>query len=158
MNSVIKFIAGRRGAWVTLLLGLLFAGLAFGPLAGAKTDAAPGVGLPADNETVLVEEALKTLPGADATAAIIVYHSDSKFTEAQKTWLQGTFDAKTQMLSGGANEKFLKFTNLKVMGNAFVPPATISEAGSTAIITVPLDKSDEVKVVGDRVKEMRSIA
>jgi hypothetical protein len=28
MNSVIKFIAGRRGAWVTLLLGLMFAALA----------------------------------------------------------------------------------------------------------------------------------
>jgi putative drug exporter of the RND superfamily len=158
MNSVIKFIAGRRGAWVTLLLGLMFAALAFGPLAGAKTDAAPGVGLPANNETVLVDEALKTLPGADATAAIIVYHSDAKFTQEQKDWLQGKFDAKTQMFAGGANEKFLKFTNLEVMGKAFVPPATVSDAGSTAIITVPLDKSEEVKVVGDRVKEMRSIA
>jgi RND superfamily putative drug exporter len=158
VNSVIKFIAGRRGAWVTLLLGLLFAGLAFGPLAGAKTDAAPGVGLPSNNETVLVDEALKTLPGADSTAALIVYHSDAKFTQAQKDWLQGKFDAKTQQLAGGANDKFLKFTNLKVMGKAFVPPATISKAGSTAIITVPLDKSDEVKVVGDRVKEMRAIA
>jgi len=158
VNSVIKFIAGRRGAWVTLLLGLLFAGLAFGPLAGAKSDAAPGVGLPSNNETVLVDEALKALPGADSTAALIVYHSDAKFTQAQKDWLQGKFDAKTQQLAGGANDKFLKFTNLKVMGKAFVPPATISKAGSTAIITVPLDKSDEVKVVGDRVKEMRAIA
>jgi RND superfamily putative drug exporter len=158
MNSVIKFIAGRRGAWVTLLLGLMFAGLAFGPLAGAKTDAAPGVGLPSNNETVLVDEALKTLPGADSTAALIVYHSETTFTDAQKAWLQGSFDVKTQQLVGGANDKFLKFTNLKVMGKAFVPPATISKAGSTAIITVPLAKSDQVQVVGDRVKEMRSIA
>ena len=96
MNSVIKFISGRRGAWVTLLLGLIFAGLAFGPLAGNKGDAAPGVGLPSTNETVLVNEALKDLPGADSTAAIIVYHSDSKFTDAQKTWLQGQFDRKTK--------------------------------------------------------------
>ena len=158
MNSVINFISGRRGAWVTLLLGLMFAGLAFGPLAGAKTDAAPGVGLPSTNETVLVNEALKTLPGADSTAAIIVYHSESPFTDAQKTWLQGSFDAKTKQLVGGANDKFVSLTNLKVMGNAFVPPATISKAGSTAIITVPLDKSEDVKVVGDRVKQLRSIA
>jgi len=158
MNSVIKFIAGRRGAWVTLLLGLLFAGLAFGPLAGPKSDAAPGVGLPSTNETVLVNEALKTLPGADSTAAIVVYHSDSAFTDSQKTWLQGTFDPKIKQLVGGVNEKFTKFTNLKVMGQAFVPPATISKAGSTAIVTIPVDKSDAVKVVADRVKEMRAVA
>jgi RND superfamily putative drug exporter len=158
VNSVIKFISGRRGAWVTLLLGLIFAGLAFGPLNGASTETAPGVGLPKDNETVLVDEALKDLPGSDASAAIIVYDSETPFTEAQKTWLQGSFDAKTQQLAGGANEKFLEFTNLEVMGKAFVPPATISENGKTALITVPVDKSDEVEVVTERVKEMRELA
>ena len=158
MNSVIKFISGRRGAWATLLIGLFFAVLAFGPLNGAATETAPGVGLPKDNETVLVDEALKTLPGSDATAAIVVYDSETPFTEAQKTWLQGSFDAKTQQLSGGANEKFLEFTNLEVMGKAFVPPATISENGKTALITIPLDKSEEVDVVAERVKEMRALA
>ena len=158
MNSIIKFISGRRGAPTTLLIGLFFAVLAFGPLNGAATETAPGVGLPKDNETVLVDEALKTLPGSDASAAIIVYDSETPFTESQKTWLQGSFDAKTQQLAGGANEKFLEFTNLEVMGNAFVPPATISENGKTAIITVPVDKSDEVEVVAERVKEMRDLA
>lgn len=158
MNSIVKFISGRRGAPTTLLIGLFFAILAFGPLNGAATETAPGVGLPKDNETVLVDEALKTLPGSDASAAIIVYDSETPFTESQKTWLQGSFDAKTQQLAGGANEKFLEFTNLEVMGNAFVPPATISENGKTAIITVPVDKSDEVEVVAERVKEMRDLA
>ena len=158
MNSIVKFISGRRGAPTTLLIGLFFAVLAFGPLNGAATETAPGVGLPKDNETVLVDEALKTLPGSDASAAIIVYDSETPFTESQKTWLQGSFDAKTQQLAGGANEKFLEFTNLEVMGNAFVPPATISENGKTAIITVPVDKSDEVEVVAERVKEMRDLA
>lgn len=158
MNSIINFISGRRGAWVTLLLGLIFAGLAFGPLNGASTETAPGVGLPKDNETVLVDEALKDLPGSDASAAIIVYDSETPFTEAQKTWLQGSFDAKTQQLVGGANEKFVEFTNLEVMGKAFVPPATISENGKTALITVPVDKSEEVEVVTERVKEMRELA
>jgi RND superfamily putative drug exporter len=158
MNSIIKFISGRRGAWATLLIGLFFAVLAFGPLNGAATETAPGVGLPKDNETVLVDDALEDLPGSDASAAIIVYDSETPFTEAQKTWLQGAFDAKTQQLTGGANEKFLKFTNLEVMGKAFVPPATISENGKTAIITIPVDKSEEVDVVAERVKEMRDLA
>jgi RND superfamily putative drug exporter len=158
MNSIIKFISGRRGAPTTLLIGLFFAVLAFGPLNGAATETAPGVGLVKDNETVLVDDALKTLPGSDATAAIVVYDSATPFTEAQKTWLQGSFDAQTQQLAGGANEKFLEFTNLEVMGKAFVPPATISENGKTALITIPLDKSDEVEVVAERVKEMRDLA
>ena len=158
MNSIIKFISGRRGAPTTLLIGLFFAVLAFGPLNGAATETAPGVGLPKDNETVLVDEALKTLPGSDASAAIIVYDSETPFTESQKTWLQGSFDAQTQQLAGGANEKFLEFTNLEVMGKAFVPPATISDNGKTAIITVPVDKSEEVEVVAERVKEMRDLA
>jgi RND superfamily putative drug exporter len=158
MNSIVKFISGRRGAPTTLLIGLFFAFLAFGPLNGAATETAPGVGLPKDNETVLVDEALKDLPGSDASAAIIVYDSAIPFTESQKTWLQGAFDAKTQQLTGGANEKFLKFTNLEVMGKAFVPPATISENGKTAIITIPVDKSEEVDVVAERVKEMRDLA
>jgi RND superfamily putative drug exporter len=85
MKSIINFISGRRGAPTTLLIGLFFAILAFGPLNGAATETAPGVGLPKDNETVLVDEALKTLPGSDATAAIIVYDSATPFTEAQKT-------------------------------------------------------------------------
>jgi RND superfamily putative drug exporter len=158
LKSIINFISGRRGAPTTLLIGLFFAILAFGPLNGAATETAPGVGLPKNNETVLVDEALKDLPGSDASAAIIVYDSATPFTEAQKTWLQGDFDAMTQQLSGGANEKFLEFTNLEVMGKAFVPPATISENGKTAIITVPVDKSDEVEVVAERVKEMRDLA
>jgi RND superfamily putative drug exporter len=158
MNSIIKFISGRRGAPTTLLIGLFFAVLAFGPLNGAATENAPGVGLPKDNETVLVDEALKTLPGSDASAAIIVYDSETPFTESQKTWLQGSFDAKTQQLTGGANEKFLEFTNLDVMGKAFVPPATISENGKTAIITVPVVKTDEVEVLTERVAEMRNLA
>ena len=29
MNSIIKFISGRRGAWATLLIGLFFAVLAY---------------------------------------------------------------------------------------------------------------------------------
>jgi hypothetical protein len=30
--------------------------------------------LPSNNETVLVDEALATLPGQDGTAAVIIYH------------------------------------------------------------------------------------
>ena len=158
MTAFINFITGRRGAWATLLIGLIFAALAFGPLRAATTETAPTNGLPADSETSLVTEALKKFPSADSTAAFIVYSKETKFTEEDTKWLQGEFDPMAQMLTGGANEKFLEFTNAEVNGSAFVPPAVISDDKTTALITVPLDQTDEVEVVTDRVKEMRALA
>jgi putative drug exporter of the RND superfamily len=158
MNALINFITGKKTAWVTLLIGLIFAALAFGPLRAATVETAPTNGLSETSETALVSKALENLPGADATAAVLVYKSDSKFTDSQVEWLQGTFDPATQSLVGGANEKFSEFTNLEVMGEPFVPPAAISEDGTAAVITVPLEQSDEVEIVAERVAEMRELA
>lgn len=158
MNALINFITGKKTAWVTLLIGLIFAGLAFGPLRAATTETAPTNGLSETSETELVEKALDNLPGADATAAVLVYKSEAKFTDAEVEWLQGTFDPAKQSLVGGVNEKFLEFTNLEVMGEAFVPPAAISDDGKVAVVTVPLDQTDEIEIVAERVSEMRAIA
>ena len=158
LKAVINFITGRKTAWVTLLLGLVFAGLAFGPLAADKTDTSPGVGLPASTESVIVDEKLADFPSANSTAAVIVYASDAPFTDAQTAWLQGTFDPQTKMLAGGANEKFIEYTNLEVRGNAFVPPAAISDNKKVAVITVPMDKTDVTKEVTSRIEELRTIA
>ena len=158
MNALINFITGKKTAWVTLLIGLIFAALAFGPLRAATTETAPTNGLSETSETALVEKALENLPGADATAAVLVYKSDAEFTESQVEWLQGKFDPATQSLVGGVNEKFLEFTTLEVMGQAFVPPAAISEDGKVAVVTVPLQQTDEIEIVAERVAEMRAIA
>ncbi len=142
-----------------MLLGAIFAALVFvGPLGGKATETAPGVGLPDDNEVVMVDEALKGLPGSDSTAAIIVFRSESAFTDEQKTFLQGSFDPITQFPAGGVNERFTSFSNAIVNGTAFVPPATISEDSTTALVTIPMDKSDEVEVTTTRVEDIREIA
>jgi RND superfamily putative drug exporter len=158
MNLILNFITGKKTAWVTLLIGLIFAGLAFGPLRAATVETAPTNGLPSDSETALVNAALETLPGSDATAAVLVYKSDTKFTDEQLTWLQGKFDPMAQMPVGGVNEKFLEFTNLEIQGQPFVPPAQVSEDGKVAVVTVPLDQTDEVEVVAERAAELREIA
>jgi RND superfamily putative drug exporter len=158
MSGFINFITGRKTAWVTLLLGLIFAGLAFGPLKAATTETSPGVGLPASTESVIVDEKLATLPGSDSTAAVIVYASDTALTTSQTEWLQGKFDPKTQMPAGGANEKFLKYTNAKFNDSAFVPPAAISSDKTTAVITVPMDKTEVTEEITTRVEELRKIA
>ena len=158
MSGFINFITGRKSAWVTLLIGLFFAILAFGPLRAASTETVPGVGLPADTESVIVDEKLAELPGSDSTAAVIVYASDSELTDAQVKWLQGEFDPGAQMLVGGANEKFLDFSNAKVGTDAFVPPAGISEDKTTAVITVPMEKTEDTEEVTTRIEEIREVA
>jgi RND superfamily putative drug exporter len=158
VNFVLNFITGKKTAWVTLLIGLVFAGLAFGPLRAATTETAPTNGLPSTSETALVNAALETLPGSDATAAVLVYKSETKFTEEQLKWLQGEFDPMAQMPVGGVNEKFLEFTNLEIQGQPFVPPAQVSEDGKVAVVTVPLEQTDEVEVVAERAAELRELA
>lgn len=155
---MIKFITGRKTAWVTLLIGLIFAILAFGPLRAASTELTPGVGLPADTESVVVDELISTLPGSDSTAAVIVYASDSTLSEEQTTWLQGSFDPISKMLVGGANEKFVEFSNLEVNGSKFVPPAAISEDSTTAVITVPMEQTDATEEIATRVEKLRELA
>lgn len=153
-----SFITGRKTSWVTLLIGLIFAGLAFGPLSAPKSDSAPTDGLPANNETVLVNKALEDLPGADGTAAVVVYSSETELTDSQKLWITGTFDPQTQSFAGGAGDKFLDYTSLEVQGSPFVPPAEISENGKAAVITVPLDEIEEVADRAERMEQMRALA
>lgn len=155
---MIKFITGRKSAWVTLLIGLIFAILAFGPLRAASTETTPGVGLPADTESVVVDELISTLPGSDSTAAVIVYASGSTLSEEQTAWLQGSFDPISKMLVGGANEKFVEFSNLEVNGSKFVPPAAISEDSTTAVITVPMEQTDATEEIVERVEKLRELA
>ena len=158
MSAIINFITGRKTAWATLLIGLIFAVLAFGPLAAKTAETVPGVGLPADTESVIVDEKLATLPGSDSTAAVIVYAAESELTDAQATWLQGEFDPIAQLPTGGANDKFAEFSNVDLNGSKFVPPASISDDKTTAVITVPMEKTENTEELTSRIESIREIA
>lgn len=158
MNALFRFQTGKKTAPVVMLLALIFAALAFGPLNTPAEETTPTAGLPDSAESVQVELLKEELPQTEGSAAFIVYASETEFTDEQLEWLQGTFDPQIQMLTGGANEKFLEFTNLEVMGEAFVPPAAISEDGTTALISVPLDATDDFELTTFRVDTMREIA
>ncbi|MCF8550175.1 MAG: MMPL family transporter [Pontimonas sp.] len=159
MNSLVRFITGPKTSWVTLLIGLIFAVLSFTVFAAEESDVAPTNGLPDDSEVVLVDEALAAMPNAGGTAAVIVYAVESgEFTDEQLSWLVGEFDPMIQMPAGGANEKFLEFSNVEIMDEAFVPPATVSDDNTTAVITVPMDEIDEVEPRAERIAEMRALA
>jgi putative drug exporter of the RND superfamily len=141
-----------------MLLALIFAILAFGPLNAPSENTTPGTGLPESAESVQVQKLQEDLPQNDGSAAFIVYASETELTDEQLKWIQGEFDPQAQMLSGGANEKFLEFTNLEVMGEKFVPPAAISEDGTTALISVPLDQTDDFDLTTLRIDTMRELA
>lgn len=159
MNSLVRFITGPKTSWVTLLIGLIFAVLSFTVFAAEETDVAPTTGLPDDAEVVLVDEALAAMPNAGGTAAVIVYAVESgEFTDEQLSWLVGEFDPMIQMPAGGANEKFLEFSNVELMDEPFVPPATVSDDNTTAVITVPMDEIEEVDPRAERIAEIRALA
>ena len=160
MQKFREFITGKSSAWITLLIGLGFVGIAFGPLASSGGDTTPGAGLPDDAESVLVEEYQNQLPSSDGTAVLILYRTadGSEFTESQLEWVQGEFDPQIMMPAGGANEKFIEYSSLEIQGEAFVPPARISEGGEAASITVPLEATDNFEITDERINDMRVIA
>ena len=155
---MIRFITGPKTAWVTLLIGLIFAALSFTVFAAEESNVSPDNGLPDDSEVILVDQALADMPGSEGTAAVVVLaKSSGEFTDDEVVWLQGEFDPMIQMPTGGVNELFTEFSNLEVMGEAFVPPATISDDNTTAVVTIPMDEIDDVDERAERVAEIRTL-
>ena len=158
MNAIIRFITGPKTAWVTLLIGLIFAALSFTVFAAEESNVSPDNGLPDDSEVILVDQALADMPGSEGTAAVVVLAKASgEFTDDEIVWLQGEFDPMIQMPTGGVNELFTEFSNLEIMGEAFVPPATISDDNTTAVVTIPMDEIDDADERAERVAEIRNL-
>ena len=158
MNALLNYLTGKRTAPLNMLVALMFAVFAFVALPLPANETTPGTGLPESAESEQVNLIRENFDVSEGSAAFIVYYSDTQFSDLQLEWLQGTFDPQIMMPSGGANEKFLEFTNAEVMGEPFVPPATISEDGKTALITVPLDATDNFEITTERVDTMRELA
>jgi len=119
VNALLNFQTGKKTAWITLLIGLIFAIIAFGPLSLSESNTTPSSGLKDSVESVQVQKFQESLPVNEGSLALVVYTSETKFTDDQLSWLQGEFDPQAQMPVGGANEKFTEFTNVDVMGEKF---------------------------------------
>ena len=158
MNGLLKYLTGKATAPLNMLVALGFAVFAFVGLPLEATETTPTNGLPDSAESVQVAKIQENFDVVEGYAAFIVYFSDTEFTQTQLEWIQGAFDPQKMMPSGGANEKFLEFSNAEVMGEKFVPPAAISEDGTTALITVPLDATDDFELTTERVETMRELA
>jgi len=140
VKSIIGFMTGKRTSWVMILLGIIAAALTFGPLAVTETATSPTSGVPAWAQSSKVTELQKDLPGADNTSAIVLYQSATAMTDSEKAFV---FDAQSQLMT---------FSNVDAQ---FVPPPTFSDDETTALIVVPLEKTDNSEEISQRVADLR---
>ncbi|MGV8895869.1 MAG: MMPL family transporter [Rhodoglobus sp.] len=152
MNRLVHAITARRTSWMFLVGAVLGAGALFSIGSGASGESSPGVGLPASAESSLVAEAQKNLPGSDASAALLVFSREADGTGADDTSRDILSDSDIAAIT----EKTSKLADLSIDG--FVPPPSISDDGTVALVVVPLEAIDEVSEQADRAAEIRSIA
>ncbi|MDO7882485.1 MMPL family transporter [Salinibacterium soli] len=142
MRRLTTFLTARRTSWVPLVLALLFAGGVFALGSGATDETAPGVGLPDSAESARVAAAQDSLPGADTTSALLVFSRDG----------DELTDADLEAITAAAGDL------AELSTDDFVPPPTVSDDGTAAILAVPLDVISDVAEQAERADEIRSIA
>lgn len=142
MRRLTTFITARRTSWIVLVLAALAAGAVFALGSGASGDSSPGVGLPESAESAQVAALQDGLPGADGTSALLVFSRDGG------TLSDSDVAAVAEAASG--------LTDLSSDG--FVPPPTVSEDKTAALVAVPLDELADVEAQADRAAELRTVA
>lgn len=141
MRTLTTFITARRTSWIVLVLAALAAGALFALGSGAKGESSPGVGLPASAESAQVAALQETLPGTDGTSALLVFSRAG-----------GTLDAEDVAAVADAASRLVD------LSTGFVPPPTVSDDKTAALVVVPLDTLSDVGEQADRAAELRQIA
>jgi putative drug exporter of the RND superfamily len=142
MRRFTSFITAKRTSWLVLVAAVIGAGLLFSAGSGSDGESSPGVGLPDSAESAKVAVLQENFPGADKSSAILVFARDgADLTDADITAITATTGPLAELSSDG-----------------FVPPPTISDDGTTAIVVVPLDDEADVTAQADRAAELRTIA
>lgn len=142
MRRLTTFITARSTSWIVLVAAFLVAGAVFALGSGSDGETSPGVGLPASAESAQAAAAQEDLPGADSTSALLVFSRDGdKLT-----------DEDIEAVNAAAAE-LAEFSNAD-----FVPPPTVSDDGTAAIVVIPLESEADVAAQADRAAELRETA
>ncbi|WP_411699763.1 MMPL family transporter [Conyzicola sp.] len=142
MHRLTDFITAKKTSWIVLVIAVAVSAAIFALGSGSTGESSPGVGLPDSAESAQVAALQADLPAADATSALLVFARDGdELTEADIA----AITANAQSL---ADES----------ADGFVPPPTVSEDGTTAVVVVPLDIIDDVTEQADRAAQLREIA
>lgn len=142
MKRLTTFITARSTSWIVLVLAVLFAGGMFALGSGAEEETSPGVGLPPSTESERVAAALEDLPSADSTSALLVYS-------------RGGAELTDDDLAA-VTERSAELGDLASDG--FVPPPSVADDGTAALLVVPLDTLSDVNEQAERATELRAIA
>ncbi len=142
MRRLTTFITARATSWIVLVVALLGTAALFAIGPGTTSESAPGPGLPDTAESVQVSELQTTLPSADATSALLVFSRDG--------------DSLTDDDLAAVGEAATDLSALSRDG--FVPPPTLSDDSTAAIVVVPLEIADNIDSQSERAAELREIA
>lgn len=142
MTRLTSFITSRSTSWIVLVLAALAAGAIFALGSGGDRETVPGVGLPESAESARVAALQEDLPSADATSALLVYSRDG--AELTDDDIAAVTEATTRLADLSAD--------------GFVPPPTVSEDGTAALVVVPLEVIDNATEQSDRAADLRATA
>ena len=142
MIALTRFITAAETSWIVLVAGIA-ATVALFVAAGYQTaDAAPPVGLPESAESVQAAALLEQFADDESTSGLLVFGRESG-------------DLSDDDLAA-ITERTAELADLAIDG--FVPPPTISDDGTTALVVVPLEIEERVSVQAERADEIRTIA
>jgi len=143
MAALTRFITGAKTSWIVLLAGLA-ASVGLIVAAGYESaDSAPGAGLPDSAESVQAAALQEQLVvDDDSTSGLLVFARDS-----------GELDEDDL---AAITERTVELSDIALDG--FVPPPTVSDDGTTAIVVVPLEVESSVSGQAERADEIRAIA
>jgi RND superfamily putative drug exporter len=142
MQKFTRFLTARKTSWIVLVTAALAAGAVFAIGSGADGETSPGSGLPDSAESAQVAALQEDLPSADSSAALIVFSRDgAELTEADIAAVTATTADLAELSL-----------------DDFVPPPTVSDDGTAALVVVPLAEEADVTAQADRAAELREIA
>ncbi len=142
MIALTRFITAAKTSWIVLVAGIA-ATVALFVAAGYQTaDAAPPVGLPESAESVQAAALLEQFADDESTSGLLVFGRES--------------GDLTEDDLAAITERTVELADLSLDG--FVPPPTVSDDGTTALVVVPLEIEDRVSVQAERADEIRAIA
>jgi RND superfamily putative drug exporter len=142
MHRLTTFITAKKTSWIVLLIAVALSAAVFALGSGSSSETSPGVGLSDSAESARVAALQEDLPAADSTSALLVFSRDGDELTVDDI---AAVTATTEAL---ADESV----------DGFVPPPTVSEDGTAALVVVPLTSLADVTAQAERAADLRSIA
>jgi len=142
MIALTRFITAARTSWIVLVTAAAATAALFIAAGYQSADTAPPVGLPDSAESAQAAQLQEQFADDEATSGLLVFGRESG-------------DLSVDDLAA-ITERTVELADLAPGG--FLPPPTISDDGTTALLVVPLEIEDSVSAQSERADEIRAIA